>query len=96
MVRFNTGDLRCAAGVVKMRRGQTARVWREVNTHGDAYAAFQQWVDVLAKKARGAGFMFKIRLFVGVAWRPCRSITSTALGWDHGHVLSPISGSVFC
>ena len=36
-----------------MRRGETARVWREVNTHGDAYAAFQRWVDVIAKKVRG-------------------------------------------
>ncbi len=36
-----------------MRRGETARVFREVNTHGDVYAAFQRWVDVLAKKVRG-------------------------------------------
>ena len=35
-----------------MRRGETARVFREVNTHGDVYAAFQRWVDVLAEKVR--------------------------------------------
>ena len=45
-----------SAGVVKMRRGETARVFREVNTHGDVYAAFQRWVDVLAKTVRGNVF----------------------------------------
>ena len=56
VLRSDAADVRQSAGVVKMRRGQTARVWREVSTHGDAYAAFQQWVDELAKKARCAGF----------------------------------------
>ena len=37
-----------------MRRGETAKVFREVNTHGDVYAAFQRWVDVLARKVCAA------------------------------------------
>lgn len=40
-----------AAGVVKMRRGETAKHMRNVNMHGDLYVAFQHFVDMLSAKA---------------------------------------------
>ena len=39
-----------SVGVVKLRRGKTAKYMRDVNTHGDLYAAFQHFVDLLAAK----------------------------------------------
>ena len=38
------------AGVVKMRRGETAKYMRNVNMHGDLYDAFQHFVTMLSTK----------------------------------------------